>query len=91
MLRQTGWSTQGEDATLSIELGEGTTAGDQYDRLVVGGLASLDGTLNVALIDVLHLLVPSDLLTRQITCSGTTILATPVAVATWLRFRNLPP
>ena len=45
-----GSYTQGEDATLSIELG-GTTAGDEYDRLVVGGMASLDGTLNVSLID----------------------------------------
>ena len=45
-----GIYNQGEDATLSIELG-GTTAGDDYDRLVVGGMASLDGTLNVSLID----------------------------------------
>ena len=46
-----GIYNQGEDATLSIELG-GTTAGDEYDRLVVnGGMAVLDGILDVSLID----------------------------------------
>jgi hypothetical protein len=46
-----GIYNQGEDATLSIELG-GTTAGDEYDRLVVnGGSAVLDGILDVSLIN----------------------------------------
>jgi hypothetical protein len=45
-----GVYNQGEDATLSIELG-GTTPGDDYDRLVVNGEATLAGTLDVSLID----------------------------------------
>jgi hypothetical protein len=42
--------TQTETGTLSIELG-GLSAGDGYDQLVVTGLATLDGTLSVGLID----------------------------------------
>jgi Tol biopolymer transport system component len=40
----------GPNAGLQIELG-GTTAGAQYDQLQVGGLLSLDGALDVRLLD----------------------------------------
>jgi len=40
----------GSGNTLTMELG-GTTAGSQYDQLVVGDTATFDGTLNVVLID----------------------------------------
>jgi hypothetical protein len=42
--------TQGSGGTLAIEIA-GNTPGDQYDRLVISGQASLAGTLNVTLID----------------------------------------
>lgn len=45
-----GEFTQGEDGSLLIELG-GTTAGDEHDVLRVDGEASLDGTLEVSLVD----------------------------------------
>ncbi|MEO2047107.1 MAG: PQQ-dependent sugar dehydrogenase [Pirellulales bacterium] len=40
----------GQDASLEIEIG-GSTAGTEFDRLVVAGSATLDGTLWVDLID----------------------------------------
>jgi hypothetical protein len=43
-----GSYTQGANATLQIEI-DGTTPGEQYDRLVVTGAANLDGTLEVLL------------------------------------------
>lgn len=46
----TGTYTQTSSGTLSIELG-GTTAETQHDRLTVSGAATLDGTLNVSLIN----------------------------------------
>jgi hypothetical protein len=49
ILTITGNYTQGSGGTLSIKIG-GATAGTQYDWLVVGGTATLDGTLNVTLI-----------------------------------------
>ena len=45
-----GSYTQASVGTLQIELG-GTTTGTEYDQLRVGGPASLDGTLNVSLIN----------------------------------------
>ncbi|HEX6625089.1 MAG TPA: Calx-beta domain-containing protein, partial [Pyrinomonadaceae bacterium] len=45
----TGNYTQGPAATLAVESG-GTTVCTQYDRLAVGGAATLDGTLAVTLI-----------------------------------------
>jgi len=42
--------TQGDNGTLLIELA-GTGAGTDYDRLQVGGEVSLDGTLEISLID----------------------------------------
>ena len=42
--------TQDSSGTLTIELG-GTTAGTEYDQLVVTGVASLDGTLDVSRIN----------------------------------------
>ena len=42
--------TQGGSGTLAIEIG-GTVPGEEYDRLVVNGIATLDGTLDVTLID----------------------------------------
>jgi hypothetical protein len=42
--------TQTSDGTLVIEVG-GLTVGTQYDRLVIHGTASLDGTLTVKLIN----------------------------------------
>jgi hypothetical protein len=42
--------TQTSGGTLNIRLG-GTTAGSQYDQLIVTGVATLDGTLNVSLIN----------------------------------------
>ena len=41
---------QGSGGTLAVEIG-GTTAGTQYDQLVVTGNATLGGTLNVALVN----------------------------------------
>jgi hypothetical protein len=41
---------QGPGGTLNLELG-GLTPGTQYDRLAVGGTATLAGTLNVSLIN----------------------------------------
>ncbi|HET9529318.1 MAG TPA: HYR domain-containing protein, partial [Blastocatellia bacterium] len=42
--------TQTSTGVLNIEIG-GLTAGTQYDRLIVGGIAMLDGTLNLMLIN----------------------------------------
>jgi hypothetical protein len=42
--------TQTGAGTLNIEIG-GTTAGSQYDQLVVTGTATLDGTINVTLVN----------------------------------------
>ena len=42
--------TQGASGKLDIDLG-GTTAGSQYDQLLVSGSATLAGTLDVSLID----------------------------------------
>ena len=42
--------TQGAAGTLAIEI-QGTTPGDQYDRLIVNGQANLAGTLDVSLTD----------------------------------------
>ena len=50
ILTITGNYTQGSGGTLSIKIG-GAMAGTQYDQLAVGGTATLDGTLNVTLID----------------------------------------
>jgi len=41
---------QGENGTLSIELA-GTTVGEQYDLLSIGGTADLQGTLSLVLLD----------------------------------------
>ncbi len=46
----TGNYTQGADGTLNIEIG-GRTAVTEYDQLAVTGSATLDGTLNVTLIN----------------------------------------
>jgi uncharacterized repeat protein (TIGR01451 family) len=56
MLEITGNYTQTSAGTLAIELG-GTTAGSEHDQLIVGGAATLDGTLAISLIggyDPLH-------------------------------------
>jgi hypothetical protein len=45
-----GAFTQSSTGTLEIELG-GTTPGTEFDQLVISGLATLDGTLEVLLID----------------------------------------
>ena len=50
VLTITGGYTQDPTGTLLIEIG-GLTLGSQYDRLAVGGLATLDGTLDVDLIN----------------------------------------
>jgi hypothetical protein len=50
ILTITGNYTQAASGKLSIEIG-GTTLGSQYDRLVISGSATLDGTLNVSLIN----------------------------------------
>jgi len=42
--------TQGSSGTLAIEIG-GVLPGDDHDKLVVGGIATLDGTLDVTLIN----------------------------------------
>lgn len=42
--------TQGAGGTLAIEIG-GTLPGAAYDRLIVGGMANLAGTLNVSLVN----------------------------------------
>ena len=46
----TGDYTQGANGTLNIEIG-GTTAGTGYDQLVVSGIATLGGTLNITAIN----------------------------------------
>ena len=46
----TGDYSQGDEATLQIEIG-GTTLEEQYDQLMVGGTADLAGILDVQLID----------------------------------------
>jgi RHS repeat-associated protein len=50
ILTISGSYTQGAGATLNIEVG-GTTAGTQFDQLDVTGAATLNGTLNVTLIN----------------------------------------
>jgi hypothetical protein len=50
VLTITGNYVQAMPATLNIELG-GLTAGTQYDQLAIGGSATLDGTLQVSLVD----------------------------------------
>ncbi len=47
----TGRFANGHDGALNIELG-GLTAGTQYDRLLIDGVATLDGTLNVLLVNL---------------------------------------
>jgi hypothetical protein len=47
----TGRFANGHDGALNIELG-GLTAGTQYDRLLIDGVATLDGTLNVSLVNL---------------------------------------
>jgi hypothetical protein len=42
--------TQGASATLALEIG-GLVPGDEHDKLVVNGIATLDGTLDVTLIN----------------------------------------
>ena len=46
-----GRFANGHNGALNIELG-GLTAGTQYDRLVIDGAATLDGTLNVSLVNL---------------------------------------
>jgi hypothetical protein len=46
-----GRFASGADGTLAFELG-GTTAGTQYDQLIVEGAAAIDGTLLVSLADL---------------------------------------
>jgi hypothetical protein len=50
ILHINGNYTQTADGVLNIEIG-GLTAGTQYDRLVVSGSATLNGTLNVILLN----------------------------------------
>ena len=50
ILNITGAYTQGPGGSLAIELG-GVTAGTQYDQLKVTGVTTLDGTLNVSLVN----------------------------------------
>ena len=50
VLNVTGAYVQSSEGTLVIEIG-GTTAGTQFDQLIVGGTATLDGTLLVTLTD----------------------------------------
>jgi hypothetical protein len=50
ILHINGNYTQTADGVLNIEIG-GLTAGSQYDRLVVSGSATLNGTLNVILLN----------------------------------------
>jgi hypothetical protein len=45
-----GAYTQTAAGTLAVRIG-GLAAGDQYDRLVVNGIATLDGTLDVTLVN----------------------------------------
>lgn len=47
----TGRFANGHDGALNIEFG-GLTAGTQYDRLLIDGVATLDGTLNVSLVNL---------------------------------------
>lgn len=46
-----GRFANGRDGTVNIELG-GTTAGAQYDQLLIDGAATLEGTLNVSLVNL---------------------------------------
>ena len=46
-----GRFANGHNGALNIELG-GLTAGTQYDRLVIDGAVTLDGTLNVSLVNL---------------------------------------
>ena len=46
-----GRFANGHNGALNIELG-GLTAGTQYDRLLIDGVATLDGTLNVSLVNL---------------------------------------
>jgi len=50
ILTISGSYTQGSGGILAVEIG-GTTAGTEFDQLVVGDNASLDGTLDVTLIN----------------------------------------
>ncbi len=50
LLSISGKYTQTATGSLNVELG-GTTAGSQYDELVVSGTAMLGGTVNVSLIN----------------------------------------
>jgi cysteine-rich repeat protein len=49
-LDETGAYTQSANGSFTVEIG-GLTAGTQYDRAAISGLATLAGTLNVTLID----------------------------------------
>jgi len=49
ILNITGNYTQTSTGTLNIEIG-GVTAGSQFDRFNISGLATLGGTLNISLI-----------------------------------------
>jgi hypothetical protein len=49
-LNVVGRYSNGNDGTLAVDLG-GLTAGTQYDQLIVNGVAALNGTLAVSLID----------------------------------------
>jgi hypothetical protein len=46
-----GRFANGHDGAVNIDLG-GLTAGTQYDRLLIDGVATLDGTLNVSLVNL---------------------------------------
>jgi hypothetical protein len=50
ILSITGSYTQSSTGILDIEIG-GNTARTQYDQLLIGGIASLNGTLNVSFIN----------------------------------------
>ena len=49
-LNETGAYTQGASGAFSVEIG-GLTVGTQYDRAAISGAATLNGTLNIALIN----------------------------------------
>jgi hypothetical protein len=49
-LNETGAYTQGASGAFSVEIG-GLTVGTQYDRAAITGAATLNGTLNIALIN----------------------------------------
>jgi hypothetical protein len=65
-LTVTGTYTQSAAATLNVDLG-GTTAGSQYDQLLVYGAAALDGTLKIAEINGF---APANGNTFQVVASG---------------------